>query len=298
MSGGFDDFTFPLRLGFGCSGALAQSWFSQGDASRLIHTALDRGVRHFDTAGFYGDGEAERRLGDALAETLEPVFISTKVGTRYRLGGADKDFSEHGVRSSVEQSLARLRRDALDLVYLHGPSPGQHEEGLAALSNLKAEGKVRLAGICGEGAGLTLAAEDPEVDALMGVYNIFNRNNETAFEVARANKKGVVAIAPLAQGLYDPGFFRVRSLADAWRVLRAAVKNRRELDIARKARPVLTSVDGWSPAQLALAFVNASDVVDVAVTTSTKASHIIESTEVSGRWLPPDILQSLRDWRS
>ena len=59
--GGVDLNPGSLRLGFGCAGAWAKPWFSTRKARAVLFTALENGVRHVDTAGFYADGEGESR---------------------------------------------------------------------------------------------------------------------------------------------------------------------------------------------------------------------------------------------
>lgn len=260
-------------------------------------TALEGGVRHFDSAAFYANGEAERRLGAVLRKWREPVFVSSKTGTRYGLGRARKDFSAAAIRADVEASLSRLGRDRIDLVYLHGPSRDEESRGLEALARLKEEGKIGLAGICGEGEGLRRAVAAPEVDVIMGVYNLFRRDHAETFEAARRADIGVVAIAPLAQGLYREDFFTCRSPADGWRIARALVRNRRELKTVRAVRGALAGVSGWSPAQLLLGFALANPAVDVAVTTSTDAGRLGESLAAAGRTLPPGIYERLASIR-
>ena len=65
-----------LRLGFGCSGVLGKRWFSEEKCATILRAAIDAGIVHFDTAGFYG--EAEQRLGRVLKDVpADNVFISS-----------------------------------------------------------------------------------------------------------------------------------------------------------------------------------------------------------------------------
>lgn len=282
-----------MRLGFGASGAWGQKWFSEGEACALIEAALAVGVSHFDTAGFYAEGEAERRLGAALRALGVTPFVSTKTGTTYRRFDPPlKDFSESAIRRDVEASRKRLGRDRLDLLYLHGPSDEALVAARPVLEALKAEGKIAQWGLCGEGAGLQ-GAIDAGAGAIMGVYNLLRREHAEVFARAKAKGLAVVAIAPLAQGLYDPALFAPTSLAGVWRLARALAKNRPELARARAIRPALESVDGWAPAELALAFALAVPSVDVAMTTTTKHAHLMQSAAAARRILPPDVLARL-----
>ncbi|MBY0423731.1 MAG: aldo/keto reductase, partial [Parvularculaceae bacterium] len=229
------------RLGFGATGVFGQRWFSESEARALIEAALDLGVRHFDTAGFYAGGEAERRLGRALAAIGAPAFVSTKTGTRYRgLSRPLKDFTDAGIRRDVEASLRRLDRETLDLLYLHGPSPSEIEAARPVLEALRAEGKILRWGVCGEGAALERAI-DAGAGAVMGEFNILTQRHLPTFRRARASGVMVVAIAPLAQGLYRRGFYAPRRPADVWYLMRALVKKRSQIARARGARALLES---------------------------------------------------------
>lgn len=256
----------------------------------MLLTAFEGGVRHFDTAGFYSRGEAERRLGVFLHEQRHSVFISSKTGTRYQFGRARKDFSPQAIRADVEASLKRLNRERIDLLYLHGPSGSEQASGLETLGRLKEEGKIGLAGVCGEGEGLRRAVSADGVDVVMGVYNIFRREHATVFDEAKRAGMGVVAIAPLAQGLYRQDFFTIGGAADVWRIGRALIRNRAELRVARAARPQLAAVSGWSAAQLVLAFALANSAIDVAMTTSTNAARLSESIAAARRTPGPEVM--------
>lgn len=150
---------------------------SDADARATMLAAWAAGFRYFDTAPHYGFGLAERRLGDALAE-LDPgqsALVSTKVGrllvpctspARERHGFVDAnpfepcfDYSGDAILRSYEESLARLRRDRIDILlvhdlgeYTHGANADCHmrtflNEGYRALADLKSSGAVSMIGI-------------------------------------------------------------------------------------------------------------------------------------------------------
>jgi len=278
-----------LRLGFGCSGAWGKRWFSETKAGSVLQAALESGVTHVDTAGFYD--EAETRLGGQLKQRSQyNIFISTKTGTAFNQQGAvRKDFSKRAIEADVSASLTRLGRDRIDLLYLHGPNSDQ----LSEATSLKEQGKIKYAGVCGEGAFLSEAAGHPEIDVVMGAYNFLRQEHETVFAKAKQNGKSVVAIAPLAQGLYRRDFFLPRSLSDGWHLARALVKNRSEL---QRARAVANALDepNWTPAGLALAFVLANENIDVALTTTTKINHLSASLHAARRSIPESAFKRLR----
>lgn len=255
-----------FRIGFGVSGPLGQFWFDEEKTRLLIAQALAGGITHFDTAGFYF--EAEQRLGAALAGA--DAFVSTKTGTRRQGRRLIKDFSGNAIREDVAQSLRRLRRDRLDLLYLHGPTIGEIDAARPVLESLKQEGSVGAIGVCGEGAPLAHAV-GAGLDAIMGAYNVIDRRHEATF--ADAKRKGVltVAVAPLAQGLFDPRFNRPRTLSDLWRLARARFRGRYGADRIEAARQALGTTD---PAAAALGFVLANPHIDIVMTTTTKPGHL------------------------
>jgi aryl-alcohol dehydrogenase-like predicted oxidoreductase len=279
-----------LRLGFGVSGPLGQWWFEAARTRGLIEGALRGGVAHFDTAPFYFD--AEPRLGEALLSFgRNDAFVSTKTGTRRKGRGLIKDFSEAGIRADVDQSRRALGRDALDLLYLHGPTTKEIDACLPTLETLKREGKVARIGVCGEGTPLHHAI-GAGFNAIMGVYNIVDRRHERIFAEAKAKGVMTVAIAPLAQGLFDRRMFPPRDLADVWRMARAALRPRyrkKEIAAARAA----TGASG--AAEAALGFVFANPNIDIVMTTTTKLDHLAQSLAVARGAIDPDLLARLRN---
>lgn len=110
------------------------------DTVRMVQTALRLGYRHIDTAQIY-DNEAE--VGHGLAASGVPrdeVFVTTKVWVDHYRGA---DF-----RQSVQDSLARLRTDYVDLLLLHWPSAKVPlAEQIAALNEVHASGRARHIGV-------------------------------------------------------------------------------------------------------------------------------------------------------
>lgn len=262
------------RLGFGVSGPLGQAWFSNRTTRQLIAHALAGGIVHFDTGPFYFD--AEHRLGAALkGEGASDVFISTKTGTRRQGGRLVKDFSDSAIRNDVENSMNRLGRERLDLLYLHGPTINEIDRAKPVLEALRREGKVAAIGVCGEGEPLAHAARSG-FNAIMCPYNIFDRRHETAFAEAKRQGLLTVAVAPLAQGLVDPKFNRVSSLADFWRIARARFRGKYGPEQIEAARQALGASE---PVAAALGFVLSNANIDVVITTTTKKAHLAESLQ-------------------
>jgi D-threo-aldose 1-dehydrogenase len=146
----------------------------EGEA--VVRAAWSAGVRYFDTAPFYGFGKACRIVGDALRELpCEDWVLSTKVGRLLRpqknvgTSGAQRrpmpfedvfDYTYDGVMRSFEDSLQRLGRARIDVVYVHDIGARQHGEdahpgvvrtfrqgGYRALEQLRASGDLAAIGV-------------------------------------------------------------------------------------------------------------------------------------------------------
>ncbi|MDQ1021470.1 aldo/keto reductase [Streptomyces afghaniensis] len=207
------------ELAFGAA-AIGNLFTAVGDkeAAAAIEAAWDSGIRTFDTAPHYGLGLSERRLGEVLsAKPRDQFTVSTKVGRLLRPtppAGDDSangfavpathrrvwDFSAQGVRSSIEESLARLALDRVDIVYLHDPDDHEDEAFGSAypeLERLRAEGVV---GAIGVGMNQTRMLErfvrDTDVDVVLlaGRYSLLDHTGLTTLlpEAARAGVSVIV----------------------------------------------------------------------------------------------------------
>src|SRR3954454_23859075 len=135
------------EIGFGCASYWGMKVFDEATAIQLIHAAVDHGVTLFDTGASYSAGNAEPRLGQALAGVANrhDLVIATKAGSRIdQRGRRQEDLSAAGVRQTVEASLIRLRLDAIPLLNLHGPDIVHLTDDLIdTLERLKQAGKIR-----------------------------------------------------------------------------------------------------------------------------------------------------------
>jgi D-threo-aldose 1-dehydrogenase len=144
------------RLGpFGFGTAPLGIWPELVDAAtaqRCLFKCQELRIRYFDTAPFYGAGLAEERLGAFLAarRSSESLVVSTKVGRSVVPGGTTVfDFGRDAVRRQLEESLQRLGRDRIDIVYLHDPDDhwaAAIDEAWPALAELRASGTVGAVG--------------------------------------------------------------------------------------------------------------------------------------------------------
>jgi predicted aldo/keto reductase-like oxidoreductase len=121
---------------------------TSSEAVRIVHAALDAGVNFLDNAWEYHEGESEKRVGRAIEDRRDNVFLMTKVCTHGR--------SATVAMRQLEESLKRLRTDYLDLwqihecVYYNDPDRHFAKGGVVeALDKAKQQGKVRYVGFTG-----------------------------------------------------------------------------------------------------------------------------------------------------
>ncbi|MDD3836311.1 MAG: aldo/keto reductase [Phenylobacterium sp.] len=286
------------ELGFGCASWWGMKAFSEHEAHALVHAAIDRGVTFFDTGASYSHGEAEPRLGRALAgHDVSGLTIATKAGTYHAGGGRiARDFSPAAVEASLARSLRNLGLEAVGLLQLHGPAVSElTPELLATLQGFKDRGLARAVGLNSfDPAVIEHALALPQIDVVMVDYNVLRPEREPLIERAAAAGKGVLAGMALAMGHTGRQALRLGSVRDVWYALRA-LKNHRA-DIARGARfGFLHGLEGITGPQAALAYVLANPNVSCAVFGATRMAHLLENLEASGRVLPSDVLRRIRD---
>lgn len=176
-----------------------------GAVERLLNGVLDLGVTHIDTAPAYG--LSEERIGRSLAHRRKEFTLSTKVGEIFEQGQSRYDFSALGVRSSVEQSLRRLRTDVVDLLFIHSHGADveiqQSSDVVPTLCELKRQGLVRAIGLSGKTeAGARLALE--WADVLMVEYHLYDQSHAGVIAAAAERGLGVIVKKGLASGQLAP----------------------------------------------------------------------------------------------
>ncbi len=172
---------------------------------RIVSGVLDLGINYVDTAPAYG--VSEERLGRALDRRRDEIVLSTKVGETFQDGRSSYDFSGQGGRTSVEQSLLRLRTEVIDVVFIHSDGDDlrilRETDAVEALTALRDDGLVRAIGMSTktvQGARAAMAWSD----VLMVEYNLQDRSHaEVIAEAARADI-GIVIKKGLASGHLAP----------------------------------------------------------------------------------------------
>jgi aryl-alcohol dehydrogenase-like predicted oxidoreductase len=117
-------------------------------ATRLIHSFLDAGGNHLDTANVYAGGRSEEIVGAAIKDRRDRVVLATKVRHKTGENLNDQGLSRYHMIRSVDASLRRLQTDVIDLLIAHAWDPlTPLEETLRAFDDLVISGKVRYIGV-------------------------------------------------------------------------------------------------------------------------------------------------------
>ena len=193
-------------LGLGCMG-MSQSFppippREQGIA--LIRDAVELGVTFFDTAQVYGPFDNEELVGEALEPVRDQVVIATKFGFELSTGQSrGTDSRPETIRSSVEDSLRRLRTDRIDLLYQHRVDPNVPIEDVAGtVKELIAQGKVKHFGLSEAGVQTIRRAHAVQpVTALQSEYSLWWREpEEQILPTLEELQIGFVPFSPLGKG--------------------------------------------------------------------------------------------------
>lgn len=195
-------------LGLGCMGMSEfydPALMNDDESLRVIHHFLDAGGNFLDTADMYGSGRNEELVGRAIAGRRDQVVLATKFGN---VRGPQGEFlgvrgDPAYVRLACENSLRRLKVDAIDLYYQHRVDPQVPiEDTVGAMAELVKAGKVRHLGLS-EAAPATVrrAARVHPITALQTEYSLWSRDPEDELlATVRALGIGFVAYSPLGRG--------------------------------------------------------------------------------------------------
>jgi pyridoxine 4-dehydrogenase len=212
--------TFPLggdlevaRLGFGAmrlTGPGITGRPADEDAARaVLRRAVELGVNHVDTADAYGPDVNEELIAEALHPYPDNLVIATKGGLVRTGAGGDwpQDGRPEHLREACEGSLKRLRVDRIDVYYLHRPDPDvPYEESVAALKDLRDEGKIRHVAVSNVNIErLAIARGIVDIAAVQNQYSLTDRRAQDVLGECEKAGIGFVPWAPLDAGALEPG---------------------------------------------------------------------------------------------
>ncbi|MCC7368899.1 MAG: aldo/keto reductase [Chloroflexi bacterium] len=242
------------RLSMGCN-RLGDDGADPAQWPPLVRRALEMGVTFFDTSNSYNQGRSEEVLGEVTSAWPTPTVVATKGGVPVMTNDyPNREFSAETIQQVAEDSLKRLRRDAIDLYMLHSPSVRQLETHTwaKAIDRLKADGKVRYFGISTDDHASGVWAINHGADFLQIEYDILDPSAEDELlPLARKHDIGIMIRTPLARGLLS-GKFPSGQAIPAEQQWRRPTGDRLSLRLGRVDQLRFLVRDGQTLAQAAL----------------------------------------------
>lgn len=314
--------TSDLEIPVVCFGAWAIGgwmWGGTDDAAalRALNKALDMGMTCIDTAPTYGMGHSETIVGQAIAGRRDEVVLATKCGVRWDLdiekdgfqttkpSGEKVKIIRHSapdsVRYEIDQSLARLKVDVIDLYQVHWPDPQTPiADTMEALLDIQRQGKIRYIGVSNYAADMmeeclrhgVIVSNQPK-------YNPLEREIEAdVLPFCREHDIGVLAYSPIAQGLMTGKVTMDREFAEgdarADRPWFQRANRRRVLDMLARLQPIADG-HGITLAQMTIAWVVQQDGVTAALVGARDEAQVEENVRAGDVMLSDEELRNIRD---
>jgi len=282
-------------------------WHNFGDKDNfenmllLIHTAFDNGITHFDLANNYGPlpGAAEENFGRIMKKSMsryrDEMIISTKAGYDMWDGPYGNFGSRKYLLASLDQSLARMGLDYVDIFYHHREDPETPlEESMGALDSAIRQGKALYAGISNYSREKTEAAyrilKELKTPFIIHQpkYSMLQRWIEDTGlkDYAYENGIGMIAFSPLAQGMLTDKY--IDTIPEDSRIGRESRFLHKE-DITEELRAKLRALAavarerGQNLAQMALSWVLRDGKITSVLIGASKPAQILENIEAADR---------------
>lgn len=276
-------------------------WHSFGDTGnfdnmcKMIFTAFDNGITHFDLANNYGPeaGSAEKNFGKILSQHMrayrDEMVISTKAGYYMWPGPYGEFGSKKYLTASLDQSLKRMGVEYVDIFYHHRMSPETPlYETMWALDSIVKSGKALYVGLSNyDGETMKKACEilnDLKCPFVINQnrYSMLDRTVEKngILDAAISEKKGMIVFSPLEQGLLTDRYFK--GIPDDSRVktdgrfLNEKSISTEVLEKTKKLNEIAKN-RGQSLAQMALSWVYSREGVTSVLVGASKPEQILDN---------------------
>jgi pyridoxine 4-dehydrogenase len=271
------------RVGYGAMQLTGPGVFGppkdRDEAIAVLRTAVELGIRHIDTADYYGPYVTNELIREALAPYPEDLHIVTKVGARRdERGGWPPARSPAELRAQVHDNLRRLGLDALDVVNLRvgavlAPEPGPIGEQFEALAELRQQGLIRHLGVSTVTADQLAEAQSiAPVVCVQNLYNVARRGDDHLVDLTAAQGIAFVPYFPLG-GMSPLQSDALRTVADRL---------------------------GATPLAVALAWLLRRSPNILLIPGTSSVAHLRENVAAAGLELPPDAtaqLDAISSWR-
>lgn len=291
-------------MGFGCMGLNyhRSEHPDEQAAIRLVHEAIDRGVTLFDTAESYGPFTNEKLMGKALKGYTDRVNVTTKFGHKYVNGvqvKTEEDSSPANIRKVCENSLRSLGVESIAMFYQHRSDPNTPIETVAeTVAQLIKEGKVQHFGLCEVNSDTIRRAHAIcPITAIQSEYHLMHRTVEdSVLPLCRELGIGFVPYSPINRGFlgglineytqFSPNDNRQTLPRFQSESIR---KNLRIVEVLN----AFGRTRGYTPAQIALAWLMHKGDFIVPIPGTTKLSHLEENLRAADITFTDDEMKEL-----
>jgi aryl-alcohol dehydrogenase-like predicted oxidoreductase len=256
---------------------------TEDQAERILNAVLDAGINLIDTA--YDYGRSEEFIGRFISHRRGEYFLATKCGCTVVPAG-DHDETPHvwtreNLLRNIDESLARMRTDHVDLLQLHNPTVENVEQGdlVAVLQEIKAAGKTRFIGCSSTLPHLPRFIEWGVFDTFQIPYSALERMHEEAITAAARAGAGTIIRGGVARGA--PG-------EEGWGSKeRWAIWNAAHLDDLR--------AENESRTTFLLRFTLSHPELDTTIVGTLRPEHLAENLRAAEAGpLPPDVYAEAR----
>lgn len=195
-----------MSVGSWALGGVNYGAIDEKEAINAIHTMVELGVNMIDTAPIYGNGASEVLVGKALKGIRDKVMLTTKFGTYYSSYNKEEviyDGRYDSVLAFCDYSLRRLDVDYFDFYLMHWPDPKTPiEESMAAMQELKNQGKIRFIGVSNYSREQIEEAEKwVQIDVIQPPFSMVNQSAKALMEWAAGRGIASMTYGSLGAGI-------------------------------------------------------------------------------------------------
>lgn len=288
-------------IGLGCM-SLSHAYGippAKAEAQRFLHHALDLGYDFLDTAALYGFGGNERLIGETLKGRRQSFVLASKCGMTGVDGVRVIDGRPETLKKTIDQSLANLQTDVIDLYYLHRRDFSVPiEDSVGALADMVAAGKVRGIGLSEiSAATLRKAHAVHPVTAVQNEYSLWSRNVELGInDTCRELGVAMVAFSPVGRGFLAGGVpdLSVLPAQDFRRGMPRFQGDNFTANLKLYAEFKQVAEDaGFTPAQACLSWLLAQGDHIIPIPGTTSIAHMEENFRARDMVLPAEVAERL-----